>query len=168
MIAPIGLLISLCAQSAPADFHKDILPLFAKRCQGCHGQQQQMAGLRLDRADASQARSASKLVERVSSDKKGYRMPPVGEPLTVTEVAAIRSWVERGAVWPTGAVATGKGTSHWAFQPPRRQDGASIDSFLLAKLKVEGVEPSPVADPRTLIRRVTLDLTGLPPTPWRV
>ncbi len=165
MIAPIGLLISLFVQDGPVDFHKDILPVFAKRCQGCHGQQQQMAGLRLDRADASLAKSVSKIVERVSSEKKGFRMPPIGEPLTPAEVAAIRAWVEKGAVWPAGAVAANKGNSHWAFQQPRKIDGASIDSFILAKLKTEGIEPSPEADRRTLIRRVTLDLTGLPPTP---
>jgi cytochrome c553 len=155
--------------AAPVDFHKDILPVFAKRCQGCHGAQQQMAGLRLDRANDSVTKtSAAKIVERVASDKKGFRMPPVGEPLSAAEVAAIRKWVAGGADWPAGAVTQAKASSsHWAFQPPRKSPG-SIDSFIEARLKSENIQPSPQADPRTLIRRVTLDLTGLPPSPAEV
>jgi hypothetical protein len=163
--------IGLAAQSAPVDFSKDILPVFAKRCQGCHGAQQQMAGLRLDRANPSVEKAASKIVGRVASDKKGFRMPPVGEPLTAAEVGAIRAWVESGAVWPAGVSATGTRTnSHWAFHPPRRAtDGpANVDGFVLAKLRAEGVQPSPPADRRTLIRRLSLDLTGLPPKPEEI
>ena len=159
----IGMFLISASVLAQAQFEKDVLPVFAKRCQGCHGSQQQMAGLRLDREDASLARAVPKLVERVTSDKKGFRMPPVGEPLQAQEIAAIRGWVESGAKWPSGVAASTKGSLHWAFQPPRRA-GAGIDELVLAKLKSEGIAPSPEADRRTLIRRVMLDLTGLPPT----
>jgi len=159
----IGMFLISVSVLAQAQFEKDVLPVFAKRCQGCHGSQQQMAGLRLDREDASLAKAAPKFVERVTSEKKGYRMPPVGEALQPNEIAAIRSWVESGAKWPSGIAASTKGSLHWAFQPPRRT-GVGIDDWVLAKLKAEGIAPSPEADRRTLIRRVTLDLTGLPPT----
>jgi hypothetical protein len=171
MVLSIGLLLApslLSAQNAEV-FHRDILPVFAKRCQGCHGQQQQMAGLRLDRGDPSIGKAAPKIVERISSDKKGFRMPPVGEPLSAVEIAAIKNWIEKGAVWPVGVVASGKGSSHWSFQAPRKLEApGGIDGFVLAKLKAEGIEPSPAADKRTLIRRLSLDLTGLPPTPTDV
>jgi cytochrome c553 len=149
---------------AQSQFEKEVLPVFAKRCQACHGAQQQMAGLRLDREDSSLGRVAAKITERVASDKKGFRMPPVGEPLSDREIASIRSWVEAGAKWPAGVVASAKGALHWAFRPPVRK-GSSIDEWILARLKQEGIEPSPPADRRTLLRRVSLDLTGLPPTP---
>lgn len=153
-------------QEGSVDFTTEVLPVFAKRCQGCHGAQQQMAGLRLDHANASVEKARAKIVERVASGKKGFRMPPVGEPLTAAEIGAIRGWVEKGAVWPEGISATGvKPSSHWAFQLPRRipDRGGSIDEFIGARLRAEGIQPSPAADRRTLIRRLSLDLTGLPP-----
>jgi hypothetical protein len=157
-------LISAAVLTQDVRFEKDVLPVFAKRCQACHGPQQQMAGLRLDRADASQSKAAPHFIERVTSEKKGFRMPPIGEPLAAREVASIRTWVESGAKWPAGTSTDGAAVTHWAFQPPRKK-GSGIDEWILARLKTEGIEPSPRADRATLIRRLSLDLTGLPPTP---
>lgn len=127
-----------------------------------------MAGLRLDSGDAVQRVVApghaadSKLIERVESTKKGFGMPPVGAPLSANEIATLRSWIDQGAKAPK---ATGGKGTHWSFQPIQRPAGDSIDFFIRARLKAEHIEPSPAADRRTLIRRVSLDLTGLPPTP---
>ena len=89
------------------DFVRDVQPIFESRCQACHGTQQQMGGLRLDSGDAalkgatngpviSPGKSAtSRLIERVSSSKKGFAMPPVGEPLTSAQIAKLRAWIER-------------------------------------------------------------------------
>ena len=157
------LLFTLAFQAQDGGFERDVLPVFAKRCQSCHGAQQQMAGLRLDRADASQAAAATKLADRVSSEKRSFRMPPVGDALQPKEIAAIRDWAGAGAKWPAGAGVAG----HWSFQAPVKK-GAGIDSWIAARLLTEGITPSPAADRRTLIRRVSLDLTGLPPSPSEV
>src|SRR4051812_363877 len=98
--------VSPLTQSArAADFAREIQPVFAKRCVGCHGPGQQMAGLRLDDPAAAIAKGiivagkagTSPLVERISSDKKGFQMPPMGERLAPAEVATIRSWIDEGA-----------------------------------------------------------------------
>jgi mono/diheme cytochrome c family protein len=180
----------LCAQ--PADYARDIEPIFASRCYGCHGQQQQMNGLRLDLRDAALAggysgsvivpgKSAeSKLIRRVTSENPGVRMPPVGAPLTTAQIAALRSWVDGGAIWPAAAKAATREAKpgHWSFQPVthpvppqvRRHEWVRnpIDSFVLARLEQESIEPSPEANRATLLRRLSLDLIGLPPEPAEV
>jgi hypothetical protein len=153
-----------------------------------------MNGLRLDRKDAALQGShagpviipgesgRSRLVERITSDKPGYRMPPSGPPLTPQQIAAIKAWIDGGALWPekTGAPAPAAPElqGHWAFRPVRRPPVPevrnsgwvrnAIDRFILARLEAENVPPSPEADRVTLIRRVYLDLTGLPPSPEEV
>jgi hypothetical protein len=113
---------------------------------------------------------ASLLLARVRGDGGGRRMPPpgAGPRLSAADVETLHRWIEQGAEWP----------EHWAYRPPRRppvpavRDAAwarnPIDRFILARLELEGLRPSPEADRTTLIRRVTLDLTGLPPTPAEV
>jgi hypothetical protein len=186
----LALLLTLTASAYPADFTKDVEPVFAKRCVMCHGAAQQQSGLRLDNAaDAAKGgysgpvivagqSAASKLLERVTSTKDGFRMPPIGAPLSPAEVAGLKAWVEEGAKWPQG-VTIGKAigrkkSSHWAFQPlapgtlptvknttwPRN----SIDRYVLAKLEASSFAPSPEADRQTLLRRASLDLTGIPPS----
>ncbi|MBI4909047.1 MAG: PSD1 domain-containing protein [Acidobacteria bacterium] len=168
---------------AAIDFAKDVAPLLEKRCQMCHGAQQQMSGLRLDNAAAAAKvitvgnSAQSKLIERVRSTKAGHRMPPVGQPLTTSEVAALAAWIDSGAKWPVD-YRGGGGNSHWAFQPLARKSPPitqrnnwarnPIDSFILARLEAEGLTPSPEAEKRVLLRRVTFDLTGLPPTPDQI
>ena len=171
------------ASPAPADFAKDIQPIFIKRCAGCHGPQQQMNGLRLDNRDSAMkvivpGKSAeSKLVTRIASQKKGFMMPPVGAPLSEAEIATIKTWIDAGAKWPAAAAtanASAAAPVHWSFAPvvrPASPDVRNrawvrnpIDAFVLARLESENVQPSPEADRRTLLRRASLDLTGLPPT----
>ncbi|HTB14732.1 MAG TPA: PSD1 and planctomycete cytochrome C domain-containing protein [Bryobacteraceae bacterium] len=159
----IAMLLAAACASAQ-DFSKDVQPIFERRCQGCHGATQQMSGLRLD-SSASIARVVDgKLVDRISSTKKGFMMPPIGAPLTAEEIGKIKSWIDAGAKFP----ATVAKSTHWSFQPIQRPSKKSIDELILDRLAKENIAPSPEADRRTLIRRVSLDLTGLPPTPREV
>jgi mono/diheme cytochrome c family protein len=178
----LGLAIAALVEAAPApvDFVRDIQPIFARRCAGCHGAQQQMNGLRLDdSASALKAivpgdSAASKLIVRVTSTKKGFAMPPVGAPLSEAEIANLRAWIDAGAKWPAVA-AKAPAPTHWSFLPVHRPTIPDvrarawvrnpIDAFVLARLESESIQPSAEADRRTLLRRLSLDLTGLPPTP---
>jgi cytochrome c553 len=182
--------VSANAQPAKTDFSRDIQPIFESRCQGCHGAQQQMAGLRLDSGEAvlkggsngpviqPGKNAASKLIERVTSTKKGFAMPPVGEPLSADQVAKLRAWIDQGAAVPTAAVTPAAGnpkSRHWAFQPITRPTPPDvrnrawvrnpIDQFIAARLEAAGFAPSVEAQRVTLLRRVSLDLIGLPPSP---
>src|SRR5450755_3053299 len=103
------------AQTKAVDFNRDVQPILTTRCSGCHGPQQQMNGLRVDMADAlikggnsgtvvvPGDSGASKLIQRVSSTKKGFAMPPVGEPLTRGEIELLRAWIDQGAKIPASA-----------------------------------------------------------------
>ena len=164
------LLILACAvplTAAAPDFVHDIQPIFQKRCYSCHGPQLQLKGLRFDdRQTASRTfqpgdSAHSHLIEMVTG-VGGKFMPPAGNRLTTDEVALLRAWIDQGAAWPDTAAKPGL----WSLQPIRKPAaGATIDTFILARLEKEGVKPSPPADRATLMRRVSLDLTGLPPTP---
>jgi mono/diheme cytochrome c family protein len=178
------------AATIKIDFARDIAPLFEKRCFGCHGPQQQMSGLRLDQKAAAMRGGNSgavivphdsagsrliRLVAGVNPDKKV--MPPVGARLTAAEVGLLRAWIDQGVEWPESLTASSR-PSHWAFQkiahpqPPAVRNRAwprnAIDNFVLEKLESEGIAPSPEAAKTTLLRRVSFDLTGLPPTPDEV
>ena len=174
------------------DFRSDVEPIFRERCGACHGQAAQSNGLRLDKRDAAlrggysgrailpHDSAGSPLVHRVSSDDDSYRMPPAGPRLTRSEVGVLRAWIDQGAGWdtlrsadedPHSAPASG---SHWSFQPIRRPTPPPakrsewvrnpIDRFVLAKLESEGAGVSREAARSTLLRRLSLDLTGLPPS----
>jgi mono/diheme cytochrome c family protein len=178
---------------APVDFARDVQPILAKRCFACHGPGQQMAGLRLDDSAAAlkgthtgpvilPGKSAeSKLIHRIASTKKGFAMPPMGERLADADIAVLRAWIDQGAKMPAVSPAAAQSAArpgHWSFQPIRRPDVPQvkksswvrnpIDAFVLARLEAASVEPSPEAKKTTLIRRVSLDLTGLPPTPAEI
>jgi hypothetical protein len=164
------------------DFGRDILPILADNCFRCHGPdaKARKAGLRLDiREGALRAkdpvvvpgRSAdSELIARVTSNEPDEIMPPArsGRTLTPRQIESLTRWIDEGARWGT----------HWAFEPPRRpappmvRDRSwprnPIDAFVLERLEAEGLAPAPEAERTTLIRRATLDLTGLPPTPGEV
>jgi mono/diheme cytochrome c family protein len=178
------------AASEPVDFQKQVEPVFRARCYGCHGPQQQMSGLRLDQRDdalrggntgaviQAGASAESKLIHRVAGFNVPV-MPPAGPRLTATEVGILRAWIDQGARWPASTTAKNDPRlAHWSFQGIRRpvvpavRDAAwvrnPIDAFVLAKLESENIKPSPEADRVTLIRRVSLDLTGLPPSPEEV
>ena len=131
--------------------------------------------------------AGSRLIHLVAGLQKGLVMPVSGERLTQDQIGILRAWIDQGAEWPESATASEDGTreesgkaknSHWAFVPPRQPPVPKvrdhswvrnpIDAFVLARLESEGVKPSPEADRVTLIRRLTLDLIGLPPTPEEV
>jgi mono/diheme cytochrome c family protein len=170
---------------APVDFSRDVQPILSQHCFACHGpdESSRQAGLRLDWADAavgeldSGARAivpgepeASELIARVASDDPGLRMPPesAGDALTDQQIDILRQWIAAGAVRD----------DHWSFrpiirpQPPVVRDAGwvrnPIDRFVLARLEQEGVAPSPEADRTALLRRLSLDLRGLPPQPAEV
>src|SRR3954454_17097381 len=142
---------------------QDVRAILSDRCFACHGPDaaHRMAGLRLD-VDGGARAVSNKLVERIASTDPAVRMPPSysgKRALTTGEVDAIRAWIKAGAPWQ----------QFWSFVPPRRPVGpASIDHFIRARLEREGLQPSPEADRHLLIRRVSLDLTGFPPTPAEV
>jgi len=158
-------LLFLCAfaQAQTAD----VQAIFQKRCYVCHGAQQQMSNLRLDQKESA-ARVLPRIVGKVSGTD-GKQMPPIGAPLSAAEIDTIRKWVDAGAPWTAGAKA-----AHWSFVPVKRPAVPtvsnakwarnSIDNFVLAKLDAEKIAPSAEADKTTLLRRVSLDLTGLPPS----
>jgi mono/diheme cytochrome c family protein len=173
-------------------FENEIRPLFAKHCAKCHGPTKQWAGLRLDSrenllkgGDSGPALVpgdvAKSLLMEVVKRGGDIEMPP-DAPLAPREVAALEQWVARGAAWPrggpSGADLAAKWKSHWAFQPvaspqpPVVEEGAwcrtEVDRFVRKGLADKGLVPAPEADRRTLIRRLTYDLTGLPPTPEEV
>jgi len=170
----------LAADSSKVDFAQDIQPIFIKRCYECHGPDKQKSDLRLDhKPDAAlggksgkafwvPGKSAeSQMIERVTTANLDDQMPPKGERLTPEQVRALRSWIDQGAIWP-------EEKAHWAFIKParpalpvvenKRWVRNAIDNFILARLEKEKLSPSPEADRATLIRRLTLDLTGLPPS----
>jgi mono/diheme cytochrome c family protein len=172
---------------APVDFVRDVQPIFAKHCIDCHGQSSREGGLRLDRQRAALAGGdsgtvivpgkpdESLLIKYVSGEGETV-MPPETEGLAEDEIAVLRRWISEGVAWPATADAHDPAADHWAYQPlvrhePPTIDGATlppIDAFVRAKLRVEGIEPSPEADRVTLIKRLYYDLLGLPPEPEAV
>lgn len=172
------------------DFVADIQPILRKTCYSCHGAEEQEAGLRLDvkaRAldggDGGKSiipgdSAKSRLITLVAGlDEDTGIMPPEGEgtPLTTEQIAVLRAWIDQGADWPDSADVASGGSAHWSFRPiahpslPTPSDLAwiktPIDAFVLKRLEAEGIRPSPEASRETLMRRVYLDLLGLPPSP---
>ncbi|MGH9837429.1 MAG: DUF1553 domain-containing protein [Blastocatellia bacterium] len=172
------------ALQGKVDFVRDIQPIFAAHCAKCHGAEKQMAELRLDNKKAAArvivaGRSKdSRLLHRILGLNNEARMPRGGEALGAQRIDLLRRWIDQGAVWPDDASADGKGKRHWAFVAPVRPalpavknkawGRNAIDSFVLARLEKEGLAPSPEADRVTLLRRLSLDLIGLPPAPEEV
>src|SRR6185312_4065566 len=177
------------ATSRKVVFDQDIKPIFAASCQGCHGPKKQKGGLALHRKAAALAGGddgpvfvpgksvESRLIRYVAGLDEDHTMPPegLGKPLTPDQVGLLRAWIDQGADWPEDAKSLATETSdHWSFrrpirpEPPEVKDPAwsrnPIDRFVLARLEREGLKPSPEADRTTLIRRLSLDLIGLPPT----
>ncbi|MGB6041793.1 MAG: DUF1549 domain-containing protein, partial [Pirellulales bacterium] len=166
--------------TTPVDFGRDVRPILAEHCFACHGPDanKREAELRLDVRDSaveSEAivpgdASASELVRRINEQDPDEIMPPpeTKKPLTAAQKDKLQRWIAAGAQY----------SEHWAFVAPRRPElpavsdttwpRGDIDRFILARLEKEGLPPSPTADPRTLIRRLSFDLTGLPPTPNEV
>ncbi len=164
---------------AEVDFEKDIRPIFAEKCTLCHGPDEAKAGLRLTSLEEATRKlksgesavipgkpASSALIDRIHTKDPDDVMPPPdkAEPLTNTEKEALSKWIEEGADWPR----------HWAYEPlnnfpaPNPKEHQFIDGFILAGLKEVSIEPSPQANPETLIRRLYYDLLGLPPEPEAV
>ena len=182
---------AFCAHSSaqtPAriDFQREIRPILSDNCFLCHGpdSDSRMAGLRLDRPETALAArprgapivpgnsAASLLYQRISNPDPNMRMPPAASrrSLTPAQIALLKRWIDQGAPWK----------EQWSFQPPVKPKPPSvkdanpvwlrnpIDRFILARLEEKGLAPAPPADGRTLIRRVALSVTGLPPKPSEV
>ena len=172
------------ASESDLELARAVQPILANHCWSCHGpdEHSREGGLRLDvRSAALAARdggaaaivagdaTASVMVERIHATD-GTQMPPesFGKPLSGDQLALLTRWIDAGAPYAT----------HWAFLPPRRPQlpqvkrsdwpRGDLDRFVLARLEAEGVEPAPEVDRATWLRRVTLDLTGLPPTPEEI
>ncbi|HXG11922.1 MAG TPA: PSD1 and planctomycete cytochrome C domain-containing protein [Gemmataceae bacterium] len=187
------LLAAPLSAAEPPDYLRDIKPILTKHCYSCHGPEKQRSNLRLDTVagalkggDTGPAivpgkSSESRLIKAVTgTDDLIPQMPPKGDRLSAEQVALLRAWIDAGAKAPAGEVAEAAPakSTHWAFRPPVRPPVPPvkniawvrnpIDHFILARLEKEGIAPSPEADRVTLIRRLSLDLLGLPPTPEEV
>ncbi len=185
MIRPrIAILICFAPALAGAEgpnFDRDVRPILANNCFKCHGfdDAARKGGVRLDTFDGATHEirpgvravlpgdtAASELVRRITNPDEDDRMPPVatGKHLGPAEIETLRQWIASGAAY----------VPHWSFAPPHRPElprvsqpnwvRNPIDAFILARLDSEGLPPSPEADPYTLLRRVSLDLTGVPPS----
>ena len=186
----LSLLLILAVPHAPAEFfEKSVRPVLVEQCLKCHGPAKQRGGLRVDSREAllkggdsgpalvPGKPAASLLLKAVRHD--GLRMPPKpAAKLAPQAAASLEAWIAAGAVWPADkGPASGPSSvdiarkAHWAFRPvarpamPANGAGSPIDRFLLARLEKRGLGFSAPADRRTYVRRVTLGLTGLPPTP---
>ena len=175
--------------SAEVDYAADIKPLLMEKCAACHGALKQEAGLRLDASQlirrgseegavvVSGNANESTLLQRVSARDSAERMPPEGEgePLDDEQIELLRRWISAGTPAPDKEPVPAGPQDHWAYQiparPPIPTSGLSgsathpIDAFLRTTQETAGVEVFPPADRTTVLRRVTFDLIGLPPTP---
>ena len=176
-----ALLLVTARTTLPAEqieYDRDVRPVLARHCTKCHGRSKAEGGLRLTDRQAAMLRlpsgahaikpgnaDGSTLWQRITAADETERMPPEAPPLAAEEVALLRRWIEQGAKWP----------DHWSFQPIRNESlpaspgfqGArnGIDHFVWARLKTAALRPSVEATRSVLLRRITLDTTGLPPTP---
>lgn len=196
ILAAIVCLSQLTAHAADdraAFFESKVRPILVARCHACHGAKKQESGLRLDTklgfarggdsgvVVVAQKPDDSELIKAVR--REGLKMPP-DKPLPSQEIETLVEWVARGAFWPDDAALPTSDSlkdaaqKHWAFQPASSPpmpwlpnddwSQTPLDRFVLAKQREAELSPSPRADKRTLLRRVTLDLIGVPPTPEEV
>lgn len=147
------------------DYAKDIKPLLKERCVSCHGTVKQKGDLRLDAGALIPKEAHESLLERIVSNDEDEQMPPEGKRLSAEQIELMKQWIAAGAPFPKNEVIPKKPSEHWAFQPVRRvavPESAHknpIDAFVFGK-----AEAAAKASPQALLRRVHLDLTGLPPT----
>ena len=184
VVAGVG---KLAAADSKVDFERDIQPILAGRCYECHGEKKQKSEFRLDnKTDAMRGgesgkpailpgnSAASPLIQRITNPDKDEVMPKKGERLTTEQIALFKAWIDQGAVWPESDAKASARNNHWSFKPPVKppvpvvKNPSSvrnpIDNFILARLEKERLSLSPEADRITLLRRLSLDLIGLPPT----
>lgn len=190
LLSRVSAVLVLCSPAAvraedAVSYNRDVRPILSDRCFACHGfdAKNRESGLRLDQRDAALsggdsgepaivpgAPAASLVIDRITSKDPDVIMPPpsLHKPLSAADVSVLTRWIAQGAPYEP----------HWAFIQPKlpeipavENEGwprNTIDRFVLAKLEAAGLSASPEADRRTLIRRVSLDLTGLPPSPEEV
>ena len=160
-----GLIIflSIVCAAQTLEFNRDVRPILSDRCFSCHGPdaRNRQSNLRLDFENSAIVAGnpdASKVIQRVTSPNKSLRMPPQyagKDPLTAKEISVLQEWIRQGGAYEP----------HWSLIKPQKRPGPnSIDAFIRERLAREGLAASSEADRTTLLRRVTLDLTGLPPT----
>ena len=184
-LAITGASTATAGDAPPVDFSRSIRPIFSDNCYTCHGpdEAERQTEWRLDLRESALGEldsgdpavvpgdsSASGIYRRVAAEDEDERMPPpdAQKKLTAEQVSLIKAWIDQGAGW----------REHWSFVTPKRPNPPQvkgsrtvrnpIDRFVLERLAAEHLTPSPEAEPETLIRRVTLDLTGLPPTPAQI
>ena len=186
-----ALALATALPAAPVDYVRDVKPILTQHCYRCHGASQQKSGMRADTAaflrtggDSGPSLVAGKsadslLVQTILGTHDDISRMPYKKPaLSDAQIATIRTWIDEGAVAPANEEP--EKNIHWAFVAPVRVDPPKakaapaawarnpVDAFILAQLAKEKIAPSPEADRVTLLRRVSLDLTGLPPTPAEV
>ncbi len=186
-ISYLGCLLLLFAMprlSKAVDYEQEIKPIFEENCLDCHGPDKQKAKLRVDQralllrgGDSGLASivpgevEKSHLLDLVKGTDPDEIMPPKGERLSSVQTDLLEKWIEEGAVWPGQMDDLAEVTTdHWSFQPVKRPavpkgSNHPVDAFLAAKLKDADIEPNGAADARSLIRRASIILTGLPPAP---
>jgi hypothetical protein len=159
-----------------AEFASEVAPILERHCLECHGADKKKGDLRFDLRAAAMRGSSngpvilpgksqeSLLIQKVSAQGK-ERMPPKGSGLSAAEIATLIRWIDAGAPWPDSHAGTDEGLAHWAWQPLRTPQNRGIDAFVDEKLTGVGLSRSAAADRRTLIRRLTAVLHGLPPRP---
>ena len=173
----------LSGDRGKVDFASDVYPILRRSCFECHDEERDEAGLRLDRRQDALDSGAidadppdeSELIRRVTLPRGHDEvMPAIGDPLNAKEIAILKRWITQGANWPESFEVA----KHWAYVEPARPALPSvsdaswvqspIDRFVLNRLDDEGLKPSPIASPEKLVRRLFLDIIGLPPTPAEV
>lgn len=189
LIAAIGFLGNAIANAESpqirADYRQDIKPVLKTRCYACHGALKQEGGLRVDTGAAiirggdsgaviTPGQLGGSLFERVTSSDMSTRMPPEGGPLTPEQIAALQEWIREGANSPDNEEPQPDPRRHWSFQPPVRPEIPAVvdqnwplsplDSFVAKAREAQGLHPQPTATKYVLLRRVSLDLIGLPPS----
>ena len=188
-IARLATFLTAALDGPAIDYARDVKPILTKQCASCHGATKPRAGLRLDTAAAALKGNKrgpavvpgkpddSPLIATVRGESGGERMPLNRPPLSASQIETLAAWIDQGAKAPADERPDSP-PPHWAFEDPRRPELPSIlggslaiqpiDRFVLDRLRREGTGPSAEADKFTLIRRVSLDLIGLPPSPEEV
>lgn len=178
----LGWLAFASAGFAAPDFEKDVAPILEARCLSCHDEHQAKGDVRLDLREHALAEAivegkpdASSLIEQISGPEP--EMPKKADPLSAEEVQVLREWIAAGAAWPEGRVLADnplRDLDWWSLRPmvakqtdpqAHRYGDHPVDAFVEAKLEEQGLKPVEAADAATLVRRMTFDLTGLPPMP---
>ena len=182
-----GFALAGAAKAAePVDYGRQVKPILKARCYACHGALKQKGHLRLDTGDLIRKggdqgpaiepghADESALIDRLKESDAAQRMPPEGSPLSAEQIALVQAWIDQGAKSPTGEIPETDPLKHWSFVPPVRPalpkaapgetSRSPIDLLLDIERQKTGLEPLGPAEPHVLLRRLYLDLTGLPPT----